>query len=163
LAIILELADHLMGLLTWKVSSLVTFYQRLFLRIFYNTSVKTVYYVLSFDITRKHIFLYMRMPGEMFKVFIFVSPLILSINIDTCFVKRILIYWTDFYSMWFFLGLVWFLVFNATFNSISVISWRSVLLVEETGVLRVMVYTSSIVLPSYLEVRGQITKIIHWS
>jgi hypothetical protein len=38
----------------------------------------------------------MRMPGEMFKVFIFVSPLILSINIDTYFVKRILIYWTDF-------------------------------------------------------------------
>ena len=36
------------------------------------------------------------------------------------------------------------MVFNATFNSISVISWRSVLLVEETGVLRVMVYTSSI-------------------
>ena len=29
--------------------------------------------------------------------------------------------------------LVWFLVFNATFNSISVISWWSVLLVEETG------------------------------
>jgi hypothetical protein len=26
------------------------------------------------------------------------------------------------------------MVFNATFNSISVISWRSVLLVEETGV-----------------------------
>ena len=31
--------------------------------------------------------------------------------------------------------LVWFMVFNATFNNISVISWRSVLLVEETGVL----------------------------
>ena len=32
--------------------------------------------------------------------------------------------------------LVWdvcLLVFNATFNNISVISWRSVLLVEETG------------------------------
>jgi len=29
----------------------------------------------------------------------------------------------------------WFMVFNATFNNISVISWRSVLLVEETGVL----------------------------
>jgi hypothetical protein len=28
----------------------------------------------------------------------------------------------------------WFLVFNATFNNISVISWRSVLLVEETRV-----------------------------
>jgi hypothetical protein len=29
---------------------------------------------------------------------------------------------------------VWFLVFHATFNNISVISWRSILLVEETGV-----------------------------
>ena len=28
----------------------------------------------------------------------------------------------------------WFKVFNATFNNISVISWRSALLVEETGV-----------------------------
>jgi hypothetical protein len=27
-----------------------------------------------------------------------------------------------------------FMVFNATFNNIAVISWRSVLLVEETGV-----------------------------
>jgi hypothetical protein len=29
--------------------------------------------------------------------------------------------------------LVGFMVFNATFNNISVISWRSILLVEETG------------------------------
>ena len=29
---------------------------------------------------------------------------------------------------------VWFIVFNATFNNILAISWRSVLLVEETGV-----------------------------
>jgi ribonuclease HIII len=28
----------------------------------------------------------------------------------------------------------WFMVFNATFNNISVISWRSVLCVEETKV-----------------------------
>ena len=28
----------------------------------------------------------------------------------------------------------WFMVLNATFNNISLISWRSVLLVEETGV-----------------------------
>ena len=28
----------------------------------------------------------------------------------------------------------WFKVFNATFNNISVISWQSVLLVEETEV-----------------------------
>jgi hypothetical protein len=33
-------------------------------------------------------------------------------------------------NLWF----VWFMVFNATFNNISVISWRSVVLVEETGV-----------------------------
>jgi hypothetical protein len=29
--------------------------------------------------------------------------------------------------------LVWFMVFNATFNYNSVISWRSILLVEESG------------------------------
>ena len=29
---------------------------------------------------------------------------------------------------------VWLIVFNATFTNISVILWRSVLLVEETGV-----------------------------
>jgi hypothetical protein len=34
------------------------------------------------------------------------------------------------------LGLVWFMVLNATFKNISVISWRSVLLVEKTGVPR---------------------------
>ena len=32
------------------------------------------------------------------------------------------------------MNMVWFMVFNATFNNISVISWLSVLLVEETGV-----------------------------
>jgi hypothetical protein len=31
-------------------------------------------------------------------------------------------------------GLAWFMVFNAIFNIISVISWQSVLLVDETGV-----------------------------
>ena len=30
----------------------------------------------------------------------------------------------------------WFMVFDATFNNITVISWRSVLLVEDTGVPR---------------------------
>jgi hypothetical protein len=29
---------------------------------------------------------------------------------------------------------LWFMVFNDTFNNISAISWRSVLLVGETGV-----------------------------
>jgi hypothetical protein len=40
----------------------------------------------------------------------------------------------DFVSKIEFSRLVWFMVFNATFNNISVISWRSVLLVEKTGV-----------------------------
>jgi hypothetical protein len=31
-------------------------------------------------------------------------------------------------------GLIWFMVFNTTFNNISVIWWQSVLMVEETGV-----------------------------
>jgi len=30
--------------------------------------------------------------------------------------------------------MVWYMLFNATFNNISVILWRSVLLVDETGV-----------------------------
>jgi hypothetical protein len=30
-------------------------------------------------------------------------------------------------------GLVWFLVFSATFSNISAISWRPVLVVEEAG------------------------------
>ena len=34
--------------------------------------------------------------------------------------------------IWF--GLVWLMLFNATFNNISVISWLSILLAEETGV-----------------------------
>ena len=33
-------------------------------------------------------------------------------------------------------GLVWFMVLNAIFNDIPVVSWLSVLLVEETGVPR---------------------------
>jgi hypothetical protein len=32
-----------------------------------------------------------------------------------------------------YLGLVWFMALNATFTNISVILWRSVLLVGETG------------------------------
>ena len=38
------------------------------------------------------------------------------------------------------LGLVWFMVFNATFNNLSVISWQSVLLVEETGGPRIVLH-----------------------
>jgi hypothetical protein len=38
-------------------------------------------------------------------------------------------------SNYFIDGLVWFMVFNATYNNISVISCQPVLLVEEIGVL----------------------------
>jgi hypothetical protein len=42
---------------------------------------------------------------------------------------------TSFYKCTHHLiGLVWFMLFNATFNIISAISWWPVLLVEETGV-----------------------------
>ena len=34
----------------------------------------------------------------------------------------------------------WFMMLNATFNNISIISWRSVLLVEETGCAILIVY-----------------------
>ena len=43
--------------------------------------------------------------------------------------------WTKYgdpiYLDWF---VGWFMVLNTTFNNISVISWQSVLLVEETGI-----------------------------
>ena len=38
------------------------------------------------------------------------------------------------YRLYVLTRLVWFMVFNTTFSNISVISWWSVLLVEETGV-----------------------------
>jgi len=46
----------------------------------------------------------------------------------TCFVPCRNTILLQFLMAWF-----GFMVFNATFNNISVISWRSVLLVEETG------------------------------
>jgi tryptophan-rich sensory protein len=39
-----------------------------------------------------------------------------------------------FHTLEIRIGLVWFMVFNSTFNNISAILWRSVLLVEERGV-----------------------------
>ena len=42
--------------------------------------------------------------------------------------------WTENYDLQDGLVKVWYMVFNATFNKISTISWRSVLLVEETRV-----------------------------
>ena len=41
----------------------------------------------------------------------------------------------DFYNILICLVFVCLMVFNITFTNISVISWRSVLLVEETGEL----------------------------
>jgi hypothetical protein len=41
----------------------------------------------------------------------------------------VIVWWSFDFLVW-----VWFMVFNATFNNISVISWQSVLMLEETGV-----------------------------
>ena len=61
-----------------------------------------------------------------------IGPLITRLSAEDCFRQ-----WTkrerkdiDNLSGW----LVWFMVFIATFTNISVILWRSVLLMEEIGV-----------------------------
>ena len=40
---------------------------------------------------------------------------------------------------------LWFMVFNATFNNISIILWWSVLLVEETGHLEETIDLSQVI------------------
>ena len=46
------------------------------------------------------------------------------------------------------------MVFNATFNNVFVISWRSVLFVEETGVPRAnQIYIVNILFSSYLVIQ----------
>jgi hypothetical protein len=49
-------------------------------------------------------------------------------------IVRILQIFVGMQTQWYFFLLVWFMVFNATFNNILVISWQSILLVEETRV-----------------------------
>jgi hypothetical protein len=49
------------------------------------------------------------------------------------YVNTFMSVYINYYHNVGFFGLVWFMVFNATFNNISVISWRSVLLLEESG------------------------------
>ena len=46
---------------------------------------------------------------------------------------RTMCFWNKHHQVQSNIGLTWFMVFNATFNNISTISWRSVLLVEELG------------------------------
>ena len=50
-------------------------------------------------------------------------------DISFRYLKQFFLVFPSIYLVWLFC----FMVFNATFNNISVISWRSVLLVEETG------------------------------
>jgi hypothetical protein len=44
-------------------------------------------------------------------------------------VSKVIVKYQTNHVLWW-----WFVVFNVTFNNISIISWRSVLLVEETEV-----------------------------
>ena len=50
-------------------------------------------------------------------------------DISFRYLKQFFLVFPSIYLVWLFC----FMVFNATFNNISAISWRSVLLVEETG------------------------------
>ena len=55
------------------------------------------------------------------------------LKFDTDVFSKCSIYTTGYVPLsngWF----GWFMVFNATFNNVSVIPWQSVFLVEETGV-----------------------------
>jgi len=68
-----------------------------------------------------------------FNMFLFSFELSLFEYIDYFFPFNFNLFNNMFCIQDFWFGL-WFIVFNATFNNISVISKRSVLLVEETGV-----------------------------
>ena len=71
-------------------------------------------------------------------VFFTPSPYIFYLNIKSSHLKiRVLLlsYWSLLQlEIGFFVDLCQIMVFNATFNNISVISWQTLLLVEETGV-----------------------------
>jgi hypothetical protein len=63
------------------------------------------------------------------------SSLLLSVELSTIF-DTVLRFWWFYPTCLETNGLVWFMVFNTTFNNIPVILWWSVLLMEETGVPR---------------------------
>jgi len=61
---------------------------------------------------------------------------VITISVRPCNIGLATIITVLFYDLMTMEPIVWFglMVFNATFNYISVISWRSVLLLQETGV-----------------------------
>jgi hypothetical protein len=71
----------------------------------------------------------------LYKVLIIISVIIESQMAYNVFLHINAYIWTLLRIRYQFkhLSLVWFMVFNATFNIILVILWQSVLLVEETG------------------------------
>ena len=80
--------------------------------------------------------------GYQFCLFLQILKVALSCwNYSCCFYYHLIFYslylfivFIDcIYLFYFLCWFVWFMVFNATFNKFSVVSWRSVLLVEETG------------------------------
>jgi hypothetical protein len=64
------------------------------------------------------------------------------------FIRKIMLQWNWLWYI-FCIQMIWYcwlMVFNATFINISVTSWRSVLLVEETGVPReYMIFSSTFI------------------
>ena len=61
-------------------------------------------------------------------IFSFLCRVYWSFSIDHCIVCP------SIYGFWLYNWFVVIMVFNATFTNVSVISWRSVLLEEETGI-----------------------------
>jgi len=72
-------------------------------------------------------------PFDVFKFVLQIKLIYINIHMFYFFDEKISEI-TQNSCMYFWFGLVRFMVFNATCSNISVISWRSVLLVEETGV-----------------------------
>jgi hypothetical protein len=83
----------------------------------------------------------------------------------TCHLQRT-VRW--YHRSWFDCLFVWLMVFNAIFNNISVISWRSVLLVEETGenhrpvTSHWQTLSDNVVHLALIEIRTHISGDRHW-
>jgi hypothetical protein len=87
-------------------------------------SIKNTIYIITIDIIHNvfGIMWTFRWAGKKFPVIREIEKFFSWSDITCCVI------WD-----WKVLIMVWFMVLNATFNNMSVISWREILLMEETG------------------------------